>query len=392
MPLDERTVRSNFQRDLVNGAGGALFLAAVYANGAVVIARLGADATTVAVLTAIPFVVNVVMLLLTPFIPRNRPVVLLVVASLLTRLASIPAGWAPTPGVMLAAWAFLALFLSLSSLPALDVVAGMYPPGRRSLLVGRMRTLAIATGLVVGPLAGAALDRWGAGATFTVVAVVSAFCGLFYLGVRAPRTVAPARVSLVGAFALLGEHRQFREFALAWACWGAGVLAPLGVYPVLLVSRFHASYTAIGLLGAITGLASLVTYRWWARQADRRDPRLLAAIGFVIAAAVPAIYGVSPSFAPLGLAAVASGVSVGAMEMGNLQAMLRMAPPGEGVRYTAVFNAITGLRGAIVPIAGSAMVARYGAEPVLLVAAAIGVVSAAYMGASSRTPLPAPGA
>lgn len=273
MPLDERTVRSNLRRDLVNGAGGAPFLAAVYANGAVAIARLGADPTTVAVLTTNGIAVNVAMLLLTPFIPRNRPVVLLVVA--------------------------------------------------------------------------------------------------------------------VG---LLVEHRQFREFALAWACWGAGVLAPLGVYPVLLVDRFHASYTAIGLLGAITGLSSLVTYRWWARHADRRDPRLLADAGVAIAAAVPAIYGVAPSFAPLAVAAVASGASVGAMEMGNLQAMLRLAPPGEGVRYTAVFNAITGLRGAIVPIVGSAMVAHYGAEPVLLVAALIGIASAAYMAASSRTPLSAPGA
>jgi len=390
MRLDDRTIRANLQRDLLNGIGGALFLGGVYANGAVVIRRMGADATTVAYLTAIPFLANVAVLLLLPIIPRGNPVLLLVVASAATRLASLPAGWATSPAMLLAAWTLMSLCLALSALPTLDVVSAMYPANRRAHLVGRVRTVSIGAALVAGPLMGSLLDRFGAGITFTLIGLTSAACGIALLKVHAPQQQKSPRISIVNALGTLRYDVTFRGFVLAWTMWGVGVLLPLAVYPLLLVDRFHASYTAIGLLSALTGGSALLTYRWWARQADHRDPRLLAAIGFSLATAVPVVYALAPSLPVLGLASVLAGVSQGAIEMSNMQAMLRFAPRGDAIRYTSVFNAAAGLRGAIAPVAGSLLVTSYGATPVLLTGAAIGLVSAGGMWRSSRRSLPAP--
>lgn len=291
------------------------------------------------------------------------------------------AGWG-----VLAALAVFALFRSLSSLAAKDVLGRTIPRGARGQVTG---TATVASG-VIAITVGLSLRLFGGAdaspATFAlllgIAAAVWIAAGAVYATIVEPRDRQPDVQGdpdhpFADAAALFREDRTFRRFVLARTLLLVSALSPPFVV-VLATQTGGAGLAGLGPFVISSGLASLIGGRLWGRLADRSS-RLTMMLGAGIAALVvvvflgavqmeavrsftwlyPAVY--------LLLALAHTGVRVGRKTY-----IVDLAEGDQRTRYVAVSNTAMGL---LLLVAGglSALVAMLGPEAALLFLAGLGL-------------------
>jgi MFS family permease len=342
---------SNFRNLLLSAAWFGPVDGGIFNYLPVFMARLGASASVVGLLTSAPSLLAMVAYI--PggaFAERRRDQVKLVVrVATFSRLiylliAALPFFLAPSaiPIATVILWSVLAI-PSAVHIPAwMSVVQRAIPPRRRARLNGTRWALMSLLAAVAMTFYGLLLDRTPFPAGYQIVFVASFLAGLlnmYYFGkvkvapfVAAPSPAAPDLPTITRAKAFLHpfvEYPRFLRFGLANLVYRLVLTMPAGLFSVFWVNDLRATDTWIGLRGT-TGYAALVVGYWfWGRVANRIGHQRLLLICGVCIAFYPVLTALAPTMQWLLPAAAVWGFSLSGIELGLFDILLGVCRGGQ---------------------------------------------------------------
>ncbi len=149
-------------------------------------------------------------------------------------------------------------------------------------------------------------------------------------------------------------------------------------YSVYMVRQMHLSERTIGLLAAVTTLASLVGLRVMGALSDRKGHKqaiILSSLGLALVS--PFWFLVRSAWHVVPLNAL-FGFSEASLMMAQTNLNLAIAPEEQRARYRAIFMAITTSVGAFMPLIAGRVFDHYGFRP-NLIASSLGYLLYAFL-------------
>ena len=386
-----RAVRHNFHGDMAANIGAGLFTVFTLNFAAVVARRAEADPLILSMILAAPFAGSMVAIFSTYLLPRqNRHAFaarLIATGRVLWLLALITTAPLALAGMVLAHW----VLVSLATPVLFEVLRDIYPAARRGRLLSFTR-LGLTGSMTVGSVvAGLLLDLLGPNRLLPLGALFGLAGAFAWSRLRTSNEAASPPQSLGSTFRILGEDRRFRLYTAALACWGFGLLLPGPLFPILLVDKFNASYSEVGILGFVTSATWLGGYLFWSRSIDRWPPLRVIALSFGLCGLLPLCYLVSPSVWFLLPGVAAQGFASAGLDLAGINVLMRLAPRTRLPEYSSLLTSIAGARGLVAPFLGSALAALpwLGVNGVLLLAAALVAVGTVAVARTDAPPEPA---
>jgi len=239
-----------------------------------------------------------------------------------------------------------------------QTIQAIYPIQQRGRILAAVRVGFVALILILTPLAGWVLDRWGYRALLPWAGLSGIGSTLIFFSLmrKIPDTlIEPSRSSL-SSIHILRTDRRMPYYLGGVFLFGLGALMASPLFPVIQVDRLNLSYTVIGLLGFVQSLFWFLGYLFGGQILDRIGGIRSLQIVFGINALVilPYIWATNgwmllPSFITAGL------VTAGA-DLAILYTVSHLAGPDHVSDYASLNSVISGFRGLLGPFLGSLLV------------------------------------
>jgi MFS family permease len=377
-------LRRNFGFDAAGAIGTGLFNALVVNFLSVIARREGADPLLLAALAAAPFAANTMAIFFGACIPREQHRVRYVSCLMIVgRAIFIGGAFSTGPVALLAMGLGMWLTMAIAAPLQVDIWRGTYPQRVRGRVLGYLRVLQTSAGAIAAPLAGLLIERFGHGPMLGIGALLGMLGAAGYSRVKSQPIAASHRFTPGASLRLLAEQPMYRTFVMAWVIWGFGSFMVTPLYALVLVDRFQASYSDVGLLQLAGAFSGLLAYLVLGQLLDRGGAGLAyraAPLGFLLVSVVPLVYLLAPSLPFLALGYVLQAVGTSANDLGWQVALISRIPDEHRLRYQAAHTSITGVRGVAAPFVGSlVLVLGGGIGPVLVLGGALGVAGAYVM-------------
>lgn len=359
----------------------------------VLLARLGATAMVISLLTSLPALVTIAFALPAgAIVARWRDMVRLSSYCFYAlRLAYIPMMAALLMDASLAPY-LIVLIWALTSIPGtmgntafFDVLADSVAPERRATINGvRWALLGLVSALSVS-LFGILLVRltWPANyLTLFGICFVAGICStVFYSRLEvplrepqsAPRERIPLRKRLTELAGPLHASAGFRLFSLVTFVMRLGLFLPAGLFSLFLVRDLQVSDAWIGgrttlELGALT-----VGYFFWGRMANRLGTwrMLTVAVTAIGVALLLVSQTTAETLWPALVSGMIGGFFASALDVSLFEWLLAVMPPGERPRYVAMNTLLMNLVAFFVPMGGAALADRTSIPLVLTLAGCV---------------------
>lgn len=394
--VEERNVRNLVIQTAFAGAvGGGIgtFLT-------VFVARLGASAFTVSLLTALPALVTIATALPAgAIVSRQRRLVRdSALAFLALRLcylavvlaAFLPAGWATW--CIVGVWGISAIPAALGNTAWYGVFAEAVPARRRAAVNGgRWAILGLVTACCVAVF-GVVLDRLAFPSGYQVVFLVSFVAGVlnvwFYAKLVIPQQEPKPRPAtrehpLVLARSLL-RSAPFVRFCLGSTILRLGLFLAVGLYSVFWVRDLGASDAVIGLRTTVGNAALVVGYPLWGWAASKFGHERALVASAAGLGLYPIATALAPSAAWLLPAALIWGLFAGGIDVTLFEGLLHASPSEERAHYVAVSTALANAVALVAPLLGAALADLASIRPILVLAGALHVVAAIVVATLAR--------
>jgi len=376
----------------------------------VFLARLGASASVISLLTSLPSFLGIMTYL--PggaYVERQRNLVrVLVQAVFLSRTVYPLIVLAPliVPGDTLPL--VIAILWTVASLPAaihMPAFAALMqraiPAQRRAKFNGaRWGLMSLVSGAMIA-LFGFLLDRTAFPLGYQIVFIASiaaSMMNLYYFNKIevAPTERAPAnshrqlpgepaaphsargRLDRLRQFMLdFTAHPLFIRFNISSFSFRVALMMPAGLYSVYWVQELHANDSWIGLRGTAGYAALVLGYALWGRMANRIGHRALLLACGVISALYPVTTAWAPSVEWLLLAAAFWGITISGVDIGLFDMMLISAPADRMPSFAAFANVMNNIALAVGPLLGAGLAGLVGIRTALLVIGGLQLVATA---------------
>lgn len=196
---------------------------------------------------------------------------------------------------------------------------------------------------------------------FAPVFVVAVVCGVVSIAILSRISEPPLQeepaVPPLQLLRLPFRHRHFRTLLLFWGLWtlATGIAAPF--FQPQMIKHLHMSYTAIGLYGAVSGLAALLFQPFWGHLIDRIGNRAVLRINALGAATLPLywFFATPDCLWPIWVNAVASGLFGPGILLGAFNLAMGTAPRQNRAAYLASFRLVGGLTAFAAALLGGAI-------------------------------------
>ncbi len=386
----------------------SLFIGIVNASSTflpVFLLRLGASATDVGLLTALPALTA--FLLAIPFgrmlQARGRIVawysrlrllawtsyaVIAAAVALLPREAAIP--------VALVIWG-LASLPSTAALVAFPMVMdGAAGPGGRFDLLGRRWAIAGVSAIVAVALGGLFLTAVPFPLNFEVLLVIVTLGG-FGSFLQSSRLVVADHVRLPqqeqppvpdrlrGLWRLVVSNRAFVGFELRSIAYVASIGLALPVLPLFYVHNLAASDAWIGIIGSAGSAGSVLGYVWLRQVARRRGGTRILLPALLVAAATTAAVGLVSWLPAVAAIAFVAGIAGAGAQLALFDRMMRTFPKEVGVTFSSVDQSVQNFALIIAPTIAGYLAVALGSRQALLVTASVGFVAVALFALEARS-------
>ncbi len=386
-------VRRNFRIDVFSAVCAGTFVSVLVAFMPVVVRRMGGTPTDVAIVVGSPFVGH----LLAPFFTylfAHLPAVRVVAGtSTLARSIFIVGILLATTPLMLALTTVGFWVITISNVAAYTaLMRGIYPDRERAHVMGKVRVGASVAGIAAAAIAGTLIDAVPAQWVFAGAALISlpgsiAFFRIEHESVGGFGTRRPA---IDIARDVWRDHR-YRRLMLSFTIFGWGNLMNFAVFPIMLVDRFDAPNTFIGILSAAQSATMIVAYMVVGRLIDRGSSLRQTFLGTLLILLVPLGYLFAPQYWFLLPVAVVAGIAQASGELTYHTNVVQLAPRDRLTDYAAAQSLLLGIRGSLAPFAASALLGLYEPRLVLVVGFAFMVAGTLIMTGVVREPAaPAP--
>jgi MFS family permease len=394
--VQERNIRNLVIQTAFAGAvsGGIGTFITVY------VARLGASAVIVSLLTSIPALVTIVVALPAgAIVARQRKPVrdsarafyAVRLCYLLVALAALlPAGLAWWAVVVI--WGLSAVPGALANTAWYGVFAEAIPANRRAAVNGgRWALLGLVTALSVA-IFGQLLDRIPFPLDYQLVFVVSFAAGiastLYYSRLivpdHTPVTATPASnppaERLLQTLRPLAEGGPFLRFCVGTTVLRLGLFLAAGLYSVYWVRDLHATDGIIGLRTTVGNAALVVGYPLWgwlATKLGHERALIFATIGLGMYPVATGLVGPGASLFWLLPAALIWGLFAGGIDVTLFEGLLRSAPADRRAQFVAINTLLANLVAFFGPILGATLAGWISIPPVLFAAGALHFIAAA---------------
>ncbi|MDI7276680.1 MAG: MFS transporter [Anaerolineae bacterium] len=355
----------------------------------VLLARLGASAATVSLLTSLPALLTMVLALPAgALVARWRHVVWDSARCFYTiRLSYPPIAAAAVlldpsvaPFLIVGLWGLTAIPSTLGNTVFYDVLAEAVPPRRRAAVNGaRWALLGLVSAISVA-LFGQMLAAlpWPRNylLLFAICFVAGCLSTFVYsridIPLREPSPSAPAAGLALRLSDLAQPLRQsgFARFSLVTLVMRWGFFLPAGVFTIFLVRNLGASDAWIGGRTTLENGALTIGYYVWGRLANRLGPWRMLALAMLAVGGACCLTGLATVHTRwlVLVGALVGGFFVSAVDVSLFEWLLAVMPADERPRYVAMNTLLLNLVAFLAPLAGAAIAQRAGIPAVLFVA------------------------
>ncbi len=374
---DETVEDRNYRYLLINGAWFGLIDGGIFTYLPVFLARLGASASLIGLLTSGPSLIGILS-----YIPggayteRHRDLVRLTVrATWLSRLVYPIIAFLPFVLDRQAISIAVVILWSLASIPAAvhvpawtAVMQKAVSARRRAQLNGtRWALLAVVSAAAIAGF-GYLLDQTPFPAGYQIVFTISflaAFFNLYFFGKVQVPPFAPEplgqqagrswRARLREFLRPFAESRPFLRYMLASLPYRLALNLPVALYSIYWVDTLRASDTWIGLRGTAGYVALVVGYAFWGRVANRLGHRNLLLICCSSFGLYPVLTALAPSMEWLLPAAIVWGFTAGGLDIGLFDMLLAVCPDGRQPTFAAAAQMLVSVVAFVGPLIGAAL-------------------------------------
>ncbi len=190
---------------------------------------------------------------------------------------------------------------------------------------------------------------------------------------------------------LMKADPAFSRFQWGFFLAGGGLILMQPALPGFLTDHLHLSYTGVSMaLNICKGVGFAATSRLWAELLPRYHFLRTSAFVAIAASAFSLLLLVSPAWVPLVYGAYfLYGVMQAGSELSwNLSGTI-FSGQGDSRPYTRVSILMQGVRGAFVPLLGSALVVAVDPSMALIIGSLLCVLAIEYLDRGARLPIPA---
>lgn len=372
-PITRHTFHYDLKSALLFGIFGGLFLPFVSIVGR----KIGASEFQIALLTAVPFISNIFALFWTEDIFGKGRVWYVVWPGAIGRSFLLGMFFVAAPFYYTL---LIFLYMVVTAIPFPSYASVMktnYPDAQRGRLMSYVRIGNATMWVLAATIGGLVLEK---GTDyyrylFPVAAVFGILSALVFGRIKMECEIEikkeckdNAKESIVALVHLAAPFRNkaFRTFLVSYTLFEFGLLLALPVYPLVLVDEVHISNMAAGVYGSILSIFGLAGFFFWGHFIDRHNKHQTLSAVYLISCGMPVIYLLSRNLWVLGISQAVAGFTYAAMELIGYVIITRMSSISEVPRYMAVHIAIGGLRGAVAPFLGIAIMSAFGASTVFV--------------------------
>ena len=365
----------------------------------VFLARAGASAGQIALLTSLPAVVS--MLILIPaglFTERFADQVRLrgrtsfIVRSSFLLMALAPAVFPiqAIPLVAISVWIFRALAMSVSNSAWMTVISSAIPARQRPRVNSFRWALLGLVSALLAAVFGSMLDAVAFPLNYQALFLISFAGGLvnlyFFSRIRVPlldvkprssRRTAPLKNMIVSYVSSIRESREFVRYLLGTIVFRIALNMALPLFSIYWVNELRASDGLIGLRGT-AGYATLVIgYLAWGKITNRWKHRR----GLWTCALLYGLYPISTALVPsaswLPAVAVLWGAAVSGVDIGLFDLMMAATPREMMPRFSSVLNLVSNGAALVGPVLGATLSSATSLQVALLVVGVLQLLSTA---------------
>ncbi len=375
----------------------ATFLGAAASFNAAFAIRLGATDTQVGLLTSLPALLAVLVL-----IPagrflntRKNPKAWLLGSLALYRsgflvVAIIP--WLKFAGInqgaMLIFWlVFLSMpahFFNVGFIPLLSEVV---PPSQRANVFTARNVIYNAALSVCVYFYGQWLNRYEFPVNYQLMYVVSyvvALLSLYYLvklqipqkpvhiHVEEHKQSLPASIRIIRQD--LAEFQDYRRIVTNTLFHSIGLWMASPLYMLYFVRDLQADDAWIGLLGAVSSLATIGGFLIWRNRMQRLGELRTLKFTIVLGGLYPLLVGFTHSLTPILVWVAINGLVAGGISLSHLNTLLRVTPEKDRPGYTAFYMTVMNIGAVISPMVGVALGEQFGIPLILSLCGLLSII------------------
>lgn len=359
----------------------ASLLAGVYTGGIFpfigIIARdnLHANANEISILTAAPFLGFLLAIFYANAVEGRQKIRSMVGPYLIARVILLATAFTHTSLAFVLMVSAAQVVAGLAGPAAAAVLKEIYPDSSRGRIMSYNRVAWTLTSALVAVPAGWMIARAGYQLVFPIAAIVGIYGSFTYLRIGAlykdrwaPEPAVPlaerlrldalrasagrTRRFLVDTFAIFGEDRNYRWFALSVFTYGFGNLMIGPLVPIYQVDRLHINTAQVGVLSQVAQVTGILAYFYWGRFVDLRSPLRGVVINVLLNACIPLLYFYSHTVWDLVPVFVLYGITNAGIDLSYFNSILTFAKDENVARYQALHSFLLGIRGTIAPFAG----------------------------------------
>jgi len=357
----------------------------------VFLARLGATAVQVGLLTSMPALTGLIMSIpIGRFLQTRRNIVpwfssarlLVVSAYALTGIVPflVPDQWI-VPAVLII-WALATLPQSVVMVGfsvVMNAVAG--PEGRFDLMSRRWSILGLTNAITVA-VVGQALSRMGFPINYQLVFMALSIGGLisyaFSSRIKIPdNEPVPSlqglsvKEKVADYLDLVRSQPDFLSFVLKRLVYLFGMSLAAPLFPLYYVRVLDASDASIGLLSTTATICMLFGYYLWTRQSRRRGTHFVLLVTTLGTALYPALVAVTSQIELIMIYAGIAGIFQAGVDLVFFDELMRTVPPRYAPTFVSLAQSLSHLAAIIAPLVGTYLSLHIGLSGALLVSAGL---------------------
>lgn len=353
--------------------------------------RLGATASDIGLLTALPALTAFVLAIpfgralqprrnIVPWYSRLRLVawssygVMAIVSALLPNEQAIP--------ILLAIWGLASLPSTAALVAFALVMDGAAGPGGRFDLLGRRWAIAGVSATIAVALGGQFLSAVAFPVNFEILLFIVSLAG-FGSFLQSSRLVipdqvpvprverAPARQRLAALWRLVVANRSFTRFELRAFVYTLAIGLSMPLLPLFYVLEVAASDAWIGVIGGATSAGSVIGYLAVRQVARRRGGPMTLLASMLVMAVAPALLAVTSWLPAVAAVGFVTGIAGAGAQLALFDQLMRRIPAEQGMTFSSVDQSVQNFAIVIGPTLGGLLAVSVGARWALVVLAAI---------------------
>jgi len=399
----DKVTRSNYQNVQIDAIGiGLAGAAAPFLP--VFLARLGAGAFEIGLLTVMPAIAGLVFALAIGRFLHSRPNVvwwysfsrMLVISSYAATGAApfiIPREWL-VPAVI-GIWALATIPQTMVNTGFSVVMNAVAGPGGRYELLSRRWTILGFTSAVFVLIAGAMLDRIGFPVNYQAVFLALSVGGLISFRYSssivlperphdAASKPASARDTLAEYVRLVRAHPDFLTFTLKRFVFFAGVTLAQPILPLYYVNTIKASDSWIGAISMVATVVMLFGYPLWARQSRVRGSRFVLMATTFGVGLFPMLVAATHRVEVIALLAGMAGVFQAGVDLVFFDELMKTIPEEYSAMFVSVSQMFQYLATVVAPLLGTLLAGWVGLGGALVAASVLRLAGTALFAVRER--------